>query len=356
MKLSLRKIRSFRMPLSLLFAGIIFLFFIVTMGLVIGAILLFVHYGVFDFSFTVPEIDRLLLNLAGLSIIIGTLISFATSVFVLRPLNHAINAMNRLSSGDYATRLHPNGKGVTRHPSAKEFCESFNNMAEELEKTEMLRSDFVNNFSHEFKTPIVSIAGFAELLKYGNLTEEQKTEYIDVIESESRRLARMANNVLELTKVENQTILTGVTPFNLSEQIRNCFLLLQDKWTKRDLDIRIDFDEYEYRGNAGMLQQVWINLIDNAVKFTPEGGSIETVIADGKDALTVTVTNTGSEIPKESLDRIFRKFYQADESHASEGNGVGLAVVQKIVALHGGEITVKSENMVTSFAVTLPKR
>ena len=244
---------------------------------------------------------------------------------------------------------------LAKYPVAKELSDSFNKMAAELESTEMLRSDFINNFSHEFKTPIVSIAGFAKLLKKGRLSEEEELEYLDIIEDESLRLSAMATNVLNLTKVENQTILTGVSRYNLSEQLRNCVLLLENKWSKKNLELNVDFEEHQICANEELLKQVWVNLLDNAIKFTPDDGLIEVAIGEDGNSNAVSVINSGSEIPEENRERIFQKFYQADESHATEGNGIGLAIVQKVVQLHQGKVEVESGKGRTSFTVILPK-
>ena len=203
------------------------------------------------------------------SLVIGGLIAFFSSRIPLKPINDIINKMNRLAAGDFKTRLTFKG-ALSTHPAAKEFSDSFNTMAEELENTEVLRSDFINNFSHEFKTPIVSIMGLANLLELGDLTEEQRVQYARAIREESVRLSSMANNVLNLTKVENQTILTNVSSFNLSEQIRSAILLFEEKWTEKSIDLQLDFDEHEIAANEELLKQVWINLIDNAVKFVPQ--------------------------------------------------------------------------------------
>jgi signal transduction histidine kinase len=229
-------------------------------------------------------------------------------------------------------------------------------LAEELRNTELLRGDFINNFSHEFKTPIVSIAGFARLLRRGNLPEEDKEQYLAAIEEESVRLAYMATNVLNLTRVVNQTILTDVTTFNLSEQLRSCLLLLEGKWSKKDIDLDIDLEEHTVSASEELLKQVWINLIDNAIKFTHRLGTVIMDVTEGGDTVTVAVSNTGVEIPPERMDKIFNKFYQADESHATEGNGIGLAIVKRVVGLHRGHITVTSERGMTTFRVALPKK
>lgn len=296
----------------------------------------------------------MVLLMAFISIVVGVVISVFVMMLPLKPINRTITQMNRLAAGDFSARLHY-GKPLGSHPSVAEAAESFNKMASELENTEMLRSDFINNFSHEFKTPIVSIAGFAKLLKRGNLTEEQKMEYIDIIEEESMRLAAMATNVLDLTKVENQTILTDISQYNLSEQIRSSVLLLEEKWAKKDLDFELEFDEYTVHANEELLKQVWINLLDNAIKFSPCGGVVRVNIAESKDALQVSVSNSGDDISKDNQKKIFRKFYQADESHAAEGNGIGLAIVKRVAQLHGGDVTVRSGGGTVTFTVTLPK-
>jgi len=346
--------KKHRLALTLLFAGVIFCFLILTMAVVGGVIIFLVHRGYLEPIGESPRGQHLILRMMIASVIIGAVLSAVTSRIPLKPVNAIINAMNRLAAGDFKTRL-SFGKYLSKHPTAKEISRSFNHLAEELEKTEILRSDFINNFSHEFKTPIVSIAGFAKLLKHGNLTEEQKAEYIDIIEEESMRLAAMATNVLNLTKVENQTILTGVTEFNLSEQIRNCFLLLENKWTKKNITPELDFGEHKVRANEEMLKQVWINLIDNAIKFGDEGSTVRVTITETKKNIFVSIADTGVEIPPELRERIFQKFYQADVSHSGEGNGVGLAVVKSIVRLHNGDVTVSSGNRKTVFTVSLPK-
>ena len=168
------------------------------------------------------------------------------------------------------------------------------------------------------------------------------------------RLSALATNVLNLSRIENQTILGQKNRFNLSEQIRSCILLLERRWSAKHLDLSLDFDEYEIETDPELLKEVWINLLDNAVKFTPEYGLIRVTIQPGAEGIRVAVTNTGSTIPPEKRDRIFQKFYQADESHATQGNGVGLAIVKKVVELHHGQVNVSCDENSTTFTVVLP--
>lgn len=344
--------RNSRLSLSLLFAGIVFFFFVITIGIVTGVILILVHLNVLT-SGNVPQTKYIVLFTSLGSILLGTMVAFFAGRVPLKPINRLINAIKHLADGKYRTHLSFSGP-LAKHPAFKELSESFNQLADELQNTEMLRSDFINNLSHEFKTPIVSIAGFAGLLKHGHLTEEQKEEYIAIIEEESRRLAYMATNVLNLTRVESQRILSDTTDFNVSEQIRNCVLLLESKWSKMNLEPFLNLKEYTLHGNEEMMKQVWINLIDNAIKFNRPGGFFAIDAQPDERFLKITVANSGAGIPPDRQEKIFRKFYQADESHATQGNGIGLSIVKSIVELHHGQVTVASDPEKTVFTVFLP--
>lgn len=346
--------RKNRLSLTLFLSLIVFLNMLVTLVVITIVMNRLIEHGIiFVLDEYKPEGKSLLLFATIFSLVLGGIISFFSSRYPLRPVNKTISKMNRLAEGDFSARLEFDPP-ISKLPPMIEVSESFNKMAEELQNTEMLRGDFINNFSHEFKTPIVSIAGFAELLESGDLTEEERSQYIAAIKEESRRLAYMATNVLNLTKVENQSILTDKTSFNVSEQIRFCILLLESKWTEKNIDLDIDFDEHQIVANEELLRQVWINLFDNAVKFTDNGGVIKVTIKTEAKNIKISISNTGSEIPPEVQKKIFNKFYQADMSHSTQGNGIGLAIVKKIVELHNGSVTVTSGNNLTTFTVTLP--
>ena len=349
------KERTSRMSLTLALSIFVFVILLAAIGLTALGLWLLTKAGVTVDINGELQLGQVILFMFLISLIIGGVAVFFSSRLPLKPVNEIINKMNRLASGDFKTRLQF-GDTMSAHPAVKELITSFNTMAEELENTEMLRNDFINAFSHEFKTPIVSITGFANLLEAGNLTEEQRVQYARAIREESLRLSSMASNVLNLTKVENQTILTDVSRFNLSEQVRSAVLLLEEKWSGKNIDLLLDFDEYMIEANEEMLKQVWINLIDNAVKFVPRCGTVELEVIDEGETLCVRISNTGSEIPPEKMEKIFAKFYQADESHATQGNGIGLAIVKSIVELHRGKVGVTSGGGITSFCVTLPKK
>lgn len=349
MKKTPQKVPSPKM-LTLLFTLMVFLILTITVSIVFVITYLLIRCGLIQISSDNPSaFPFLLLCFAVASVGVGTLVSFLLSRVPLKPFNILIQGMNRLASGDYEARI-----DLGEYQPVKGVADSFNTLAKELGNTEMLRSDFINNFSHEFKTPIMSIYGFAQILNRKNISEQQKTEYMQIIEEESARLSSMATNVLNLTKVENQSILTDITRFNLSEQLRSCLLMLEKKWSKKELEISADFDEYTISANESLLKQVWINLLDNAVKFSPENGTITVKIQDFGSGLTVSIQNSGSEISREDQKYIFNKFYQGDTSHSSEGTGTGLAIAKKIIELHKGKICAASRDNQTTFFVELP--
>ena len=299
----------------------------------------------------IEDIPRLwqLISLAFLAVVIGAAVAAAFSRIPLKPLRKIAEAADRLAAGDFSARINLKMGG-----ELQELNTSFNNMANELEQSQMLRSDFINNFSHEFKTPITSIRGFAKMIREHNLSREETDEYLDIIIAESDRLVDLSANVLNLSKVENQTILTNTAEFNLSEQMRRVIVLLESRWEEKNLFINLNCSEVYINGNEEMLKQVWINLIDNAIKFADKDSEINITILQGAKFVSVTVSDRGEVIATEVLGRIFDKFYQGDTSHGVKGNGLGLAVAAKIVDLHKGSISViRSDEEQTAFEVRL---
>lgn len=277
---------------------------------------------------------------------------------ILDPVLGMVRAMQRLAGGDFTARM--TCTGWMRPLELREFTTAFNKAAEELGGTELLRKDFINNFSHEFKTPITSIGGFADLLlEDEEMSPEERHEYLSIIASESKRLAALANSVLALSRVEAQTILTDAAPFPLAEQLRQSTMLVEQKWKpKKDVDIEVllpEGDECIYTGNEGLLKEVWVNLLDNAVKFSPDGGTVTLSLQSSPESIIVSVTDRGPGIDEATQKRIFDRFYQGDTSHKTEGNGLGLSMAHKIVSLHGGTVTVQSApGQGSCFIVTLP--
>ena len=284
------------------------------------------------------------------SIVVSTIISFFSSKFTLRPIQQIIDAINRLAAGDFSVRL-----DLKKPPEIAELADSFNLMAEELGHTELLRTDFVNNFSHEFKTPIVSIKGFAEMMKHTDLTDEKRDEYLDIVIDETARLSKLSTNILNLSKVENQTILENQTNVNVGEQIRKNIILLQNKWEQKNLNLLLDIQDVDVFGNKDMLGQIWFNIIENAIKFAPHSDDITIELRSDTNRVIFTIANGGKPIPPQQLPYIFNKFYQGDTSHQTTGNGIGLALVKRIVILHHGTIGCRSDKKSgTVFTITLP--
>lgn len=284
------------------------------------------------------------------SVLLGVGLTYLISIFVMKPINVIINGISRLSEGDYSVRISLGG-----YNAMKNLADSFNNLADELSSTEILRSDFINNFSHEFKTPIMSVRGLVGMLQKGNISPEKQREYIGVIADETDRLATLATNVLNLSKVENQNILTGVGRYNLSEQIRDCILLLEKKWTSKNLELCVDLNEIEIYACEDLLKQVWCNLLDNAVKFAKQNGKLSVSAEKTKKYVSVRIEDEGAVIAPENINKIFGRFYQEDAARSGEGNGIGLSIVKRITDLHGGTVSVESGCGKTAFTVSLPQ-
>lgn len=284
-------------------------------------------------------------------ILSGAAIAVGLSKIFVSPMMKLGDAMRKVADGDFSVRL----DCTSRIRDVREVYDSFNTMVKELGNTETLQTDFVSNVSHEFKTPINAIEGYASLLQDNQLTDEQKNAYIDKIIFNTRRLSDLVGNILLLSKVNNQTISPKASTFRLDEQVRQSILALESKWEKKDIEFDIDLDEVEYTGFENLLSHVWLNLIDNAVKFSPQNGQIRIRLKQLDGSVTFSIWDNGLPIPEADIGRIFSKFYQGDNSHASEGNGLGLALVRKIVSAEQGAISVSSsEDAGTEFIVTLP--
>lgn len=292
--------------------------------------------------------------LLGASAVIGTVLANNFGVYYLKPLKRLVKATEEVKKGNFKVQVE-NDAGAQSEMS--QLTSSFNEMVRELDGIELLRNDFINNFSHEFKTPIVSIRGFARELQMGDLTREQREEYTRIIVEESDRLAKLSTTVLELSRLENQQIVTGQTNFELDEQIRRCILLLEPQWTEKELEIIPELEPLTIYSAEDITAQIWKNLIGNAVKFTPNGGTVCVSMTSDAEWVYVTIADTGIGMSEETKAHMFEKFYQGDPSHHRTGYGIGLSVVDRAVKLCGGSIVVESEEGRGSrFTVTLPKR
>ena len=261
-----------------------------------------------------------------------------------------IDSMNKVAGGDYSVRIYEKAK-------TREFeimFSNFNKMVEELSSVKTLREDFIREFSHEFKTPLSSVHGFAELLAEGGLSEEDSKKFINIIVDETDRLRRLADNTLIISKLENQQLAGDTEIIKLDEQLNEAIIVLAREWEKKNLSLSSDLQPITVRGNRPLIMQVWVNLISNAIKFTPEGGEITVGLKEVDGRAEVTVKDNGAGIPENELPHIFEKFYRASCAQKTDGNGLGLAICKRILDLHGGEISVKSvRGEGSTFAVML---
>jgi signal transduction histidine kinase len=269
----------------------------------------------------------------------------------LKPIIALTEGTKKVAGGDFGVVIPVD---INRHDELRDLTDSFNKMARELSLITMLNNDFINNVSHEFKTPISSIQGFAAVLLSTDLTDEQK-EYAEIIAFESARLTKLAENILKLTKLENQVIITEKEDFYIDEQIRYSYVLLQSELFEKNIDICFELSPIKYNGNPGLIQQIWHNLLSNAVKFSNENGRIK-INCEKKDGnAVISITDNGIGMNETTVAHIFDKFYQGDLSHAKQGNGLGLSIVKRIAELCGGTIDIKSTiGKGSEFIVRLP--
>ena len=270
-------------------------------------------------------------------IIIGTIITSFVGKTILQPIRELNRATSEVAKGNFSVRV--------KVPNDKEYStltKNFNKMAEELSGIETLREDFISNVSHEFKTPLASIQGFAKILQSDNLSKEEQNEYTQIIIDETSRLTKMSTNILKLTKLENQTTVGKKVRFSLDEQIRNILLILESEWSKKNINLDIELEDVIYVGNPELMGQVWQNVINNAIKFTPENGTIKVQLFRGELGVVVKISDNGPNISPEMQEKIFDKFYQGDRSRSTEGNGLGLALVKRILDLCKGKISVEN--------------
>lgn len=343
-----RKIKQ-GFPFILLCSGFIFLLLLLTMLISNGIIFLCVEAGWIQNRPESPLVPFLVQS-GVISVLTGMILTLILSYFPLRPMTELIHAIHAVAEGDFHTKLH------LKHPRQfRAVSDSFNQMTAELAGTELLRSDFINNFSHEFKTPVVSILGFAGLLKKEHVSEQQKEEYLDIIISECKRLSTLSSNVLNLSRLENMALLRDTVSCNVTEQIREAILQLEQKWNEKAVSFDLQMEECYIKGQPDLLKQIWLNLIDNAVKFSYPESSILIQAEQNDTQFFFRIRDTGIGMDAQTCKNIFDRFYQGDTSHAAEGNGLGLCLVKKIIELHHGSVSVQSSPGGGSvFTVTLP--
>lgn len=269
---------------------------------------------------------------------------------IFRPIEQINEATKKVALGEYDIELESK-----REDEIGELTNNFNKMTRGLKSTENLQKEFINNVSHEIKTPVSSIEGFAKFLKDKNLTDEEREEYTNIIIEEAKRLENLTGKILKLSKLNNQEVITNKQEIDIAEQIRRAISLLEPKWSKKDIKINVSLDEKVFLGDEDLIYQVWVNIIDNAIKFSNEGGSIDIKVYEKDKNIIVEIKDHGIGMKEEELEKVYDRFYQIDKSHSKEGSGLGLAIVKRIVELSEGKIEIKSkENKGTTVNVKLP--
>ena len=283
------------------------------------------------------------LNVALLSLLCTVIDGIRRRIMVKRPVKRIVSAAEQIMKGDFSVRI-PSLRSADKMSGFDVIADYFNQMAEELSGTETLRTDFIANVSHELKTPLAVIQNYGTLLQQPSLSEEKRQEYAKAITNTSRRLANLITNILKMNKLENQQIYPKAETYELGEQLCECLLAFESAWEEKDLEIETDVEEEVLVDtDAELLSLVWNNLFSNAVKFTEPGGTISLSLkAEGEFAI-VRVSDTGCGMSSEVGKHIFEKFYQGDTSHAAQGNGLGLALVKRVIDIVGGDISVSSE-------------
>ncbi|MCL2668701.1 MAG: HAMP domain-containing histidine kinase [Micrococcales bacterium] len=261
-----------------------------------------------------------------------------------------MDALDRISHGDFSVRI-PAGQ---RHPLS-ELVDSVNTMADQLGDLERQRQEFISNVSHEIGSPLTSIGGFARLARDPGIDEATRTHYLDIITAETARLSALSDNLLRLSTLDGEDVHTHPHPFRLDEQLRTVILTAEPQWAAKNLDVSLDAPELEVDADEDLLHQVWVNLINNAIKFTPDGGQVQVTLVRDGDHARCRVTDTGIGIAPADLLRIFERFFRADAARPAGGNGLGLALVRRVVDLVDGHLDVTSTpGQGTTFTVDIP--
>lgn len=272
---------------------------------------------------------------------------------VKKHLEKISDMIEHLASGNYGAKIN-----ITRFDVFKKLAKDLNILSEDLNQVQMFRNDFVNSYSHEFKTPIASINGFAQLLLTDDsLDEATKKKYLKIISDESTRLTALASNTILLTQLDTQKIITDKKRYPLDEQLRRCVIMFSNDWMAKNIEFSGEgINEITYFGNEDLMQHIWINLIHNAIKFTPENGKISVSSEERNNRIFVTISDTGIGMSPENAQRIFDKYYTENRNSTAKGLGLGLSIAQKIVKLCGGKITVESKpGEGSTFTVELPR-
>ncbi|MGG7057300.1 ATP-binding protein [Clostridium nigeriense] len=299
--------------------------------------------------FIIKEFHVIKLLILSISFILCVTSLCCISRRIVKQIKKLTKAMNEVSEGNFDIYLQTKEKD-----EIAQLIFHFNEMTRKLKNTAYIQKEFVNNISHELKTPIASIQGFAKILKNKNLKDEDREEYLNIIIDESKRLENLSSNILRISKLENQDMLENQSKFLLDENIRKSILLLQNKWGEKNINFNLSLPKTYYYGDEELFLQVWTNIIENAIKFSNENTEIKIKIEKSIDLIKVYIEDEGIGMTDEVKEYIFDKFYQEDNSRVSKGYGLGLAIAKRIVELSNGQIEVESEiNKGSKFIISL---
>lgn len=275
------------------------------------------------------------LEIVIVSTVVGGVLTTIISRAFFNPIKKLRKAMDKVANGDFSIQLDVN---ESSSHDIKELYSGFNLMTQELAATEILQTDFISNVSHEIKTPINAIEGYSTLLQGCENLDSDQQQYVEKILFNTGRLSSLVSNILLLSKIENQSIQSKKELFSLDEQIREAIVALESAWVLKNIEFDVELDSVKYNGNETMMRHVWSNLIGNAIKFSPQDSTVYIKLENKKDKFVFSVTDCGEGLSEEAQKHLFDKFYQADTSHKSEGNGLGLSLVKRILAIEGGDI------------------
>jgi len=323
-----------------------------TIFLLIGSMLSFilVQWGLNEYKFSWDLILKSLGLIIPMSLFI-TIVNIINARWMAKQATDLADGLAKAVSGDYHAKLDP-----TKSTIFAVAYDNFNKLEEELKKANTLQDEFVNNYSHEFKTPITSIKGFAELLLEGNIDPKTRRKYLKIIAEESERLTYLANSSILLTKLNSQNIIPNKKIYSLDEQIRRCVIVLEPEYNKKKINLTCNLEEVNYFGSEEIMGHLWMNLINNAIKYTPEGGDISINLRSYSETIMFSIIDSGVGMNEEEIKQIFNKFYQVDKSKTTRGLGLGLTIASRIIELVEGKIKVESEpNKGSMFTVTLYK-
>lgn len=335
-------------------------YFLYLFAMVVCCGFIFAEYSslimTFGFSVTAAVLCALG-NIIYLSFIIVFFDEIRNKIAYEIPMNRMLQTMKRIMNGDFTARVQPMSKSEKHKSELDILIDDFNVMADELEGMEQIKDGFISNVSHEIKTPLSVIQSYATALQDGDLTDEEKQEYASVIVANSKRITVLVSDILRMSNLEHCKIFSSGEKFNLGESLRQSALLFEEQWEKKNIDVEVDIEDIEVFSDEELLGHVWSNLISNAVKYTSDGGIIKISLKEENGAAAVRISDTGCGIPPEAGDDVYEKFYQCDSSHASEGNGLGLSIVRRIISIVGGNISYQSKlGEGTEFTVVIPKK